>query len=301
VNRLFVGDVQGCADELDELVERARSEFGGDFELWLAGDLVNRGPHSLRVLERVRELMDAGRARAVLGNHDLTLIATHLGVRPLRAKDTFGDVLAHPRADDWIDWLRRLPLVETGAIDGDAYAVVHAAAHPDWTLEKLAARAARVAARLGAPDRGEAAALLRADPDDDPDRDVLARLTSARSVDRDGAHRSDLPARPVDAWHRRWQRRGHDYGVVYGHWAVQRLHVAPGLRGLDTGCVHHGRGSQGALTAWLPDVARRAGSGRPLRAFAVPDDRFWHVPAHRRYYRDAPEDGSSNTQQKSGN
>ena len=77
-----------------------------------------------------------------------------------------------------------------------------------------------------------------------------------------------------------WRLRDPGFGVVYGHWARQGLHVSPGLRGLDTGCVHHGRGRDGVLTAWLPDSAPSA-SGDP---FAVPDERFWQVPAKRRYY-----------------
>lgn len=279
-----MGDVQGCCDELDSLIERARAELGSDFEIWLAGDLVNRGPGNLQVLRRVRELMDAGRARAVLGNHDLWLISVFLGLRPLRRRDSFADVLSAPDAADWIDWLRRLPLAECGDIAGERFALVHASVHPDWSLHDLAEHADRAGARLAAPDRDEAARLLAADPARDADRAVVARLTSARSAGARGGFSSALPDRPVEAWHRRWMRNGHDYGVVYGHWAVQRLHVAPGIRGLDTGCVHHGRGSAGALTAWLPEAPRRAPAGATESAFAVPDDRFWCIPARRRYY-----------------
>ena len=57
MQRIFVGDVQGCADELESLLQRAESAFGDRFELWLVGDLVNRGPESLRVLSRVRALL----------------------------------------------------------------------------------------------------------------------------------------------------------------------------------------------------------------------------------------------------
>ena len=64
---------------------------------------------------------------------------------------------------------------------------------------------------------------------------------------------------------------------MYGHWARQGLHVAAGLRGLDTGCVHHGRGRDGWLTAWLPEAA----SSDP---FATPDTSFWKIPARRAYY-----------------
>ncbi len=275
--RLFVGDVQGCSAELDRLVERARAEIGSDFELWLAGDLVNRGPDSLGVLRRVRALMDAGRARAVLGNHDLTLISTHLGLRPLRDKDTHGDVLADPDADDWIGWLRRLPVAESGEVAGEPFVLVHASVHPDWTREDVAARSRAIGRRLGSPDPEDAARLLSADPSLDAERDDLGRITSGRAVDADGGWSSELPARPTDAWHRHWSRRAHDYGVVFGHWAVARLNVAPGLRGLDTGCVHHGRGSEGALTAWLPEAPRRVPHARLDGAFAAPDERFWHV------------------------
>ena len=77
--RVFVGDVQGCADELDSLIARARAELGPDFELHFTGDLVNRGPASFRVLQRVRALQDAGRARTVIGNHDAWLATVALG------------------------------------------------------------------------------------------------------------------------------------------------------------------------------------------------------------------------------
>jgi hypothetical protein len=60
---------------------------------------------------------------------------------------------------------------------------------------------------------------------------------------------------------------------------MQGLHVAAQLRGLDTGCVHHGRDNRdGQLTAWLPDPNASA-------PFDVPDGRFWHIPARRIYYR----------------
>ena len=82
--RIFVGDVQGCADELDEILERARGAFGERFELWVVGDLVNRGPDNVRALERVRALVDAGRGRYVLGNHEIALLRVAAGLRRSR-------------------------------------------------------------------------------------------------------------------------------------------------------------------------------------------------------------------------
>ena len=60
MQQVFIGDVQGCADEFEEMLERAERAFGEHFELWLVGDLVNRGPENLRALRRVRALVEAG-------------------------------------------------------------------------------------------------------------------------------------------------------------------------------------------------------------------------------------------------
>ena len=285
VQRIFLGDVQGCADELDELIARARDAYGTRCELWCVGDVVNRGPESLRALATVREVVDAGRGRCVLGNHELTLLRVAFGLRDLLPLDTFGEVLVGPDASEWIEWLRRRRLVETGRLGKQRFAMVHAAVHPKWSLDELVQRARRVEARLGHRDRREAVRLLEADPALDSDRDLLGRLTSCRSVGAGDEWSTSPPAESgLAPWHERWAARGHRWGVAYGHWSLQGLHVAAGLRGLDTGCVHHGRGRDGFLTAWLPDPS----ADEP---FAAPDHAFWQVRARRAYYahRDAPE------------
>ncbi len=269
VQRIFVGDVQGCADELGDLVARAASRFGRDFELWLVGDIVNRGPANLRVLEQVRALQEEGRACVVLGNHELSLLRVAFGQRALADGDTFQQVLAAGDSDDWLEWLRRLPLVVAGRIGAKDFAMVHASVAPGWSLEDLVAQARRVEARLR-ESRRDAKRLLAAKPGEDPDADVLARLTRARSIDVRGKWSSREPASPEDAWHRRWAAHDPDYGVVYGHWATQGLHVAPNLRGLDTGCVYHGAFGDRFLTAWLP-------ADDEATPFAVPDERFWRI------------------------
>lgn len=279
MQRVFVGDVQGCADELGELLRRARAELGSRFDLWLVGDLINRGPGSLRVLRRVRDLVEDGRARCVLGNHELGLLRVAMGLEELGPRDTYGEVLAAPDRDDWIAWLRHRPLVESGRQGSQPFALVHAATHPDWDLAELTRRARSAEARLRVPDRREFARFLAGPREPDSDRDVLERLTHCRSVDAHGAWLEappELAPAGYEAWHRRFARRVPDFGVVYGHWAMQGLHVAPWLRGLDTGCVHHGRGRDGCLTAWLP--------GETETPFDVPDDRFWRIPARRVYY-----------------
>lgn len=280
MQHIFVGDVQGCVDELDELIDRARVEFADRFEIWLVGDLVNRGPANLQVLRRVRDLVEGGRGRVVLGNHDIGLLLTATGLRPLGPRDSFGDVLSAPDAEDWIEWLRRQPLAVTGRVGEQPFAMVHASLHPDWELDELGRQARRVEERLADPEREACKRFLSRPPGREPEREILDRLTRGRSVDASGGWSDELPGDGTEPWHRAWSRRAHPYGVVYGHWALQGLHVDTGLRGLDTGCVHHGRDHEGALTAWLPDANRTT-------PFDLPDDRFWRIPARRVYYDQA--------------
>lgn len=279
MQRIFIGDVQGCADELHTVCARAKEAFSDEFELWVVGDLVNRGPDNRRALEIVRERVEAGRAEYVLGNHEIHLISAGLGVGELFENDSIEDVLSAPDAAEWVEWLRRRPVVVADELAGQPFAMLHASAAPDWSLEDLVARGRAIGERL-AGDRELAAEFLRLEPALDPVRNDLARLTRGRSGDAAGWS-SAPPVSLEGAWHRAWAAAGHDYGIVYGHWAKQGLHVADGLRGLDTGCVHHGRGRDGFLTAWLPEARPRAGGGR---TFDAPDDRFWQIPARRRYY-----------------
>ncbi|MGI9323220.1 MAG: fructose-bisphosphatase class III [Pseudomonadales bacterium] len=66
-----LGDLQGCYDELMQLLEQVRFDPAAD-ELWLVGDLVNRGPDNRKVMDLLLSLPNI---TAVLGNHDLHFMA----------------------------------------------------------------------------------------------------------------------------------------------------------------------------------------------------------------------------------
>jgi len=101
-----VGDLQGCFSELEQLLDLLNFNPNHD-QLWLAGDLVNRGPESLQVLRFASGLGD--RVRCVLGNHDLHLLAVaYSGARSKRS-DTLQAILDAPDRDDLLDWLRHQP------------------------------------------------------------------------------------------------------------------------------------------------------------------------------------------------
>src|SRR6185436_15356097 len=136
-----IGDVQGCFDELQALLERVGFNRLHD-RLWFVGDLVNRGPKSLEVLRFVKELGD--RAVTVLGNHDLHLITQHEGFEKKRKDDTFTDVLRAPDAKELMEWLRTRPMMHA---EGH-WAMTHAGLLPVWSVSKALALAGEVEAAL---------------------------------------------------------------------------------------------------------------------------------------------------------
>jgi len=88
-----IGDIQGCYEPLQRLLALVQFDPHKD-QLWLAGDLVNRGPQSLEVLRFAKSL--GHRVRCVLGNHDLHLLAMHYGGHNSRSSDTLTPVLNAP-------------------------------------------------------------------------------------------------------------------------------------------------------------------------------------------------------------
>src|SRR5674476_608699 len=103
-----VGDVQGCHAELLQLLDRIGFDQVTD-QLWLVGDLVNRGPDSLEVLRLVKSLGES--AITVLGNHDLHLLAVAEGVAELNRNDTLDEILDAPDRDELLHWLRNQRLL----------------------------------------------------------------------------------------------------------------------------------------------------------------------------------------------
>lgn len=222
--RIFVGDVQGCREELERLLAAVRFDPARD-ALHPVGDLVNRGPDSLGVLRLARELG----ALSVLGNHDTHLLRVAAGTRALRERDTLDEVLAAGDKDELLTWLAAQPFVRVSP----GLVQVHAALHPAWDdpVEELAG-----------------ADPLR--PDERTDFASRVRYCTA-----DGARpEADWPPPPAPfaPWFEHWERRpGEARTVVFGHWARMGLVEHPLVRGLDTGCVWGGR-----LTAWIAEEDR---------------------------------------------
>ncbi|MDD9883466.1 MAG: symmetrical bis(5'-nucleosyl)-tetraphosphatase [Gammaproteobacteria bacterium] len=146
-----VGDVQGCVVPLEEMLDKLRFDPQRD-QLWLTGDLVNRGPHSLETLRLVKRL--GGSAVTVLGNHDLHLLAVAAGLREARPGDTLDAILRAPDRDELLHWLRRRPLLhcDKRAELGCKTLLVHAGVYPGWSKKEAVARAAEVESLLRGDD-----------------------------------------------------------------------------------------------------------------------------------------------------
>lgn len=73
-----VGDVHGEIDALEDLLRalgyRGRGDHPGARRLVFIGDLCDRGPDSPAVIRRVREMVDAGTAQCLLGNHEVNVL-----------------------------------------------------------------------------------------------------------------------------------------------------------------------------------------------------------------------------------
>ena len=250
-----IGDVQGCFTELMALLETIQFDATRD-QLWLTGDLVNRGPESLRVLRFVRELNERtpGAVITVLGNHDLYLLAVAAGGDRQHRSDTLDEILAAPDRGMLLGWLRHQPLLHHDADLG--VTLIHAGLPPQWSLQESQQYAAEVERVL----RGENypaffAHMYGNQPDQwqedltgwDRLRFITNCFTRLRYCDANG--KLDLQAKgapgsqPVGyvPWFEVADRQTSNEHVVFGHWSTLGLYKGNNVVGLDTGCLWGGQ------------------------------------------------------------
>lgn len=243
-----IGDIQGCYQPLRRLLDKLQFDAAED-TLWIAGDLVNRGPQSLETLRYVRSLGDA--AVCVLGNHDFHLMALHYGLREPRSKDhTLEQVLQAPDRDEIIEWLRHLPIMFHD--DNHRHTLVHAGIHPQWTIPQAATIAAEIEALLRCDTPLSALRQLYGATEGDWQtlqntdwrlRYALNCFTRMRFCDRRGEpdySRSDAPGAQPDhllPWFDVSPRGAADHQIIFGHWAALGLHQQANVLALDSGCV----------------------------------------------------------------
>lgn len=147
----IIGDIHGHADALRALLEslgyavRHGAYRHPDRTAIFVGDFIDRGPKQVETVSLVRQMVDAGSARAVMGNHEFNAIAWHTpdienpgdflrphhspkyGEKNFKQHQAFlAEVSGKPIHDEIIDWFKTLPLW----LDLPGLQVVHGCWHP---------------------------------------------------------------------------------------------------------------------------------------------------------------------------
>jgi bis(5'-nucleosyl)-tetraphosphatase (symmetrical) len=257
----LLGDLQGCCDALDRMLAEIGFSPSRD-ELYVLGDLVNRGPQSLRTLQTLSGL--GASAHCLLGNHDLHLLAAASGVRPVHRSDTLDDILRSPERERWLHWVRHQAL----ALHAHGWLMVHAGVPPQWDLATTLQLAGEVQAQLQSPQLKEFLTVMYGNEParwspalQGPDRlrfaiNALTRIRFVQTADgtldlrsKEGAGLAPPGCVP---WFDAPGRATQGQPIAFGHWSTLGLVNRPDLLAIDTGCVWGG-----SLTAVRVDGGRR--------------------------------------------
>lgn len=248
-----IGDIQGCDDEFQQLLTKIHFNADTD-QLWLTGDIVNRGPDSLAALRRVYAMRD--NIRLVLGNHDLHLLATAYGQKLPGRHDTLDDILQVPDRTQLLDWLRQQPLIHYDETTG--LAMVHAGLYPHWDLATACRLAGEIETMLCSDQHVEFYKHMYGDKpthwSEDLDgwsrkRFITNMFTRMRFLDTDGNATMSAkgpPGTQPDGY-RPWfeyPRVSAEVGVIFGHWSslpAQENYQPYNVYPIDSGCLWGGQ------------------------------------------------------------
>ncbi|WP_101758214.1 symmetrical bis(5'-nucleosyl)-tetraphosphatase [Oceanicoccus sp. KOV_DT_Chl] len=247
MTRYAVGDIQGCLQPLQCLLAEVQFDPQHD-QLWLVGDLINRGPESLATLRYLKSLGDS--TRIVLGNHDLHFLAVASGAINAGKSDTFDEILAASDRPQLISWLLQQKLMYS---DPSAdYHMTHAGIPPQWTLQQAATYAREVEAVLTSEHAADFFQHMYGNEPATWDenlsgwtrlRVITNYFTRMRFCRADGEldfkHKLNSIDRPdFLPWFAHHHRRTKNQQIIFGHWAaLEGKTNTPNTHALDTGCV----------------------------------------------------------------
>ena len=246
-----VGDIQGCYEPLRRLLDQVNFDPSVD-RLWAVGDLVNRGPDSLKVLRFLKSL--GPQFTAVLGNHDLHLLALYRGIKNPAKAPTLRQVLEAQDCDELLEWLKSWPLAYAETINGRAYLMVHAGVPPNWSIKQTLQRSREVHSALKGKNSVQFLTEMYGDLPSQwhENLDGYARLrcitnslTRMRFCKADGelelTTKTGIETAPP-GYHPWFSYPRNDHGktqIVFGHWASLDGDTGSSatIHALDTGCV----------------------------------------------------------------
>lgn len=240
-----IGDIQGCFHALQELLGKIQFDATQD-QLWLTGDLVNRGSQSLETLRFLKKLEN--NIHIVLGNHDLHLLAVAHGAA-MKPGDTLTEILQAPDRDELIHWLSQQSLLHHDESLG--FTMVHAGLAPEWdlfTAKKLAREVEMILQSAKASDYfknmygNEPAQWTPELTGWSRIRCITNYFTRLRFCYPDGRmnlkNKGPVESSDLIPWFQVPNRKSVNNKIIFGHWAALNGETyTPNTFALDTGCV----------------------------------------------------------------
>ena len=244
-----IGDIQGCYKDFKKLLKQINFNKAKD-NLWLAGDLVNKGPNSLDVIKYIIDLDT--RAISVLGNHDFYLIASYFQAKPWPNKtNNFDEILSDKDSSEIIKWLRQRKLVYKDSELG--YILVHAGIYPKWDLNETLSMASNIENSLkGKECKAFIETLWSNKPNlwtkklSDKDKLIFSTnvFTRMRYLREDMSLDFEMKNNPEQnmsgaliPWYEFDNKIYDEYKVIIGHWSTLGFRETKKIISIDTGCV----------------------------------------------------------------
>ena len=247
------GDIHGCFDTFQALLKKIQWNPKHD-KIWCVGDVINRGPKSLAMIEWILDHQD--HVQCILGNHEIHLLACYAGAS-FSFGDTIDECLDSPKVDEIVTWMRKQPLL----YQEGSHAMVHAGISPLWSWQEACHKAKSLESILQSDDGLSSLAHFH------PSRKKaklakvvesyeylpewvkdLGWFTRVRTLNnqyqmnekfKGSLDNADQNSQP---WFNEYQQRvknskGFPSTLFFGHWAALGIYVGDSVYSLDSGCI----------------------------------------------------------------
>ena len=244
--RYVIGDIQGCYIQLCQILDKINFNPSKDI-IYLVGDLVNRGPDSLKVLKWAYKNQDS--IITVLGNHDIYLLARYNNLVDKDHDDTLSDILIYKEANKLIDWLRTQPLI----FHDCNYIIAHAGIYPKLSFDTTIFINHAIENHLQSKDYPQFLQKVYGNKPNywDENFDLLQKMkfilncsTRMRFLEStnfalDYKYKADLAGKPDNLipWFTCEFDKSINKKIIFGHWAALGFYHDPKFISIDTGCV----------------------------------------------------------------